>query len=41
MLAKGNNYFTVSGNNKWEKGMYILRIITNTTTIQQKIMIAE
>lgn len=41
LLSKGNNYLSINGNSKWEKGMYILRITTNEATVQQKILIAE
>jgi hypothetical protein len=41
LLSKGNNYLSVSGNNKWERGIYILRITSAGAIVQQKIMVAD
>jgi len=41
LLSKGNNYLSVSGNNTWERGIYILRITSAGATVQQKIMVAD
>ncbi|RXK62148.1 T9SS type A sorting domain-containing protein [Lacibacter luteus] len=41
LLVKGNNHIPVAANTKWQKGLYILRILTDAGPVQQKVLVTE